>query len=148
MRRHEPSIVPQRLNPELTPELEREARFFQKWGYLVVDDAITPEQVEILREALDETSARGTPGPTGTMTHELLEEDDRFAFLLDNPPVLTRMKAILGNAVQLHSATGRVTKPAPPTRTGTATGPGPRTPTAPPSARSPGRSTAATTSTS
>ena len=89
-------------------------RFFQKWGYLVVDDAITPEQVEILREAMDDADARDTfgwngepnPGPYGSLFRELLEEDDRFAFLLDNPPVLTRMKAILGNAVQLHSATG------------------------------------------
>ncbi len=108
-------IVPQRLNPELTPELERNVRFFQKWGYLVVDDAITPEQVETLREALDEACARSTSqGPHDWFKGELLEEDDRFAFLLDNPPVLTRMKAILGNAVQLHSATGRVTKPGTP----------------------------------
>ncbi len=139
MRRHEPSIVPQRLNPELTPELEREARFFQKWGYLVVDDAITPEQVEILREALDETSARGTPGPTGTMTHELLEEDDRFAFLLDNPPVLTRMKAILGNAVQLHSATGRVTKSGTPDQDWHRDGPWPQDPDGTPFGSVPGQ---------
>ena len=139
MRRHEPSIVPQRLNPELTPELERDVRFFQKWGYLVVEDAITPEQVEILREALDETSARGTPGPTGTMTHELLEEDDRFAFLLDNPPVLTRMKAILGNAVQLHSATGRVTKPGTPDQDWHRDGPWPQDPDGTPFGSVPGQ---------
>ncbi|MEM7539881.1 MAG: phytanoyl-CoA dioxygenase family protein, partial [Chloroflexota bacterium] len=29
--------------------------------------------------------------------------------LLDHPPVLTRMKALLGNCIQLHSATARVT---------------------------------------
>ncbi|MDE0217733.1 MAG: hypothetical protein OXJ90_00585 [Spirochaetaceae bacterium] len=53
-------------------------------------------------------------GPYGSLFRELLEEDDRFAFLLDHPPVLTRMKAILGNAVQLHSATVRVIPPGTP----------------------------------
>ena len=40
-----------------------------------------------------------------------LRRDDRFAFLLDNPPVLKRMEAILGTCVQLHSATARITEP-------------------------------------
>ena len=56
-------------NPDLSPELEREVAFFLKWGYLIVEDAIS---------------------------------------LLDNPPVMDRMKAILGNCVQLHNATARV----------------------------------------
>src|SRR5438045_4093194 len=99
-----PSLIPHRLNPDLTPDLEQEVRLFCKWGYLVVDDALTVEQVELLRTALDETFAR-----RGTQfTHQLLEEDERFAFLLDNPPVLARMRAILGNCLQLHSATARV----------------------------------------
>ncbi|MCY3713254.1 MAG: hypothetical protein OXH02_08210, partial [Gemmatimonadetes bacterium] len=98
------------MNPDLTPELEREAAFFRKWGYLVVEDALTSGQIKQLRDALDETfSRRGE-----SFTHQLLEEDERFAFLLDNPPVLDRMKAILGNCVQLHSATARVTEPGEP----------------------------------
>lgn len=57
-----------------------------KWGYLVVEDAITQAQVDLLRTALDETfSAAERSLPT-----KLLEEDDRFAFLLDHPPVLAR----------------------------------------------------------
>ena len=61
-----------------------------------------------LRDALDETYGR-TPGGE-QFIHELLEEDRRFEFLLDHPPVLARMKAILGNCIQLHSATARVTE--------------------------------------
>jgi ectoine hydroxylase-related dioxygenase (phytanoyl-CoA dioxygenase family) len=104
---YDESFVPLRMNPDLTLEMEREVRFFMKWGYLVVENAISPEQVESLRAALDESFARNNV----QFIHQLLEEDDRFGFLLDNPPVFTRMKAILGNCVQLHSATARVTKP-------------------------------------
>ena len=100
-------LFPVRLNPELSPETAREVAFFMKWGYLVVDNALTSEQIETLRAALDEAFQRNG----SEFTHQLLEEDDRFAFLLDNSPVLERMKAILGNCVQLHSATARVTNP-------------------------------------
>ena len=44
---------PSHLNIELTPELERDAAFFKKWGYLVVEDAIDAAQVETLRHTLD-----------------------------------------------------------------------------------------------
>lgn len=98
------------MNPVLSPDMEREVRFFLKWGYLIVENALSQEQIEILRDALDETFEK-----VGEMfTHALLEEDDRFSFLLDNPPVFQRMQAILGNCVQLHSATARVTEPGTP----------------------------------
>ena len=104
------SIVPSQMNPELTPDRVREVNFFLKYGYLIVENALTAEQVESLRDALDQSYAK-----SGEMfIHQLLEEDARFAFLLDNPPVLERMKAILGNCVQLHSATARVTEPGTP----------------------------------
>lgn len=104
---YDEAIVPTRMNPDLTPELEREVNFFMKWGYLVVENALTPEQVASVRAALDESFARNQ----SQFIHQLLEEDDRFAFLLDNPPVIERMKGILGNCLQLHSATARVTVP-------------------------------------
>ena len=105
--RPDQSIIPQTMNPVLSPNLEREVQFFLKWGYLIVENTLSQEQIEVLRVALDETFER-----VGEMfTHALLEEDDRFSFLLDNPPVLQRTKAILGNCVQLHSATARVTEP-------------------------------------
>ncbi len=101
------SIVPLCMNPDLSPELAREVAFFLKWGYLVVENALTQAQLEDLRTALNQTFERLNTQFTG----ELLEQDDRFGFLIDNPPVLTRIKAILGNCVQLHSATSRVTQP-------------------------------------
>ena len=50
---YDPEIVGSRMNPDLTPEMEREVAFFKKWGYLVVEEAITPDQIEDLRAALD-----------------------------------------------------------------------------------------------
>lgn len=107
---YDADIVPRSLNPELIPEMAREVDFYVRWGYLVVENAITMEQVDILKTALDEVFARNRQ----TFTHELLEEDERFLFLLDNEPVLSRIRAILGNCVQLHSATARVSVPGEP----------------------------------
>ena len=98
---------PQHLNLDLTPELARDVAFFRKWGYLVVDDAIDQQQVRSLRAAVNKTFKRRGE----QFIHQLLEEDKRFEFLLDNAPVFTRMQAILGTCVQLHSATARVTEP-------------------------------------
>lgn len=56
MARPDFSIVSEQLNPELAQEV----RFFQKWGHLMVDDAITPAQVEIPRGAIDDAESRDT----------------------------------------------------------------------------------------
>lgn len=64
------------------------------------------ETVATLREALDDTF--GHRHGADQFTHQLLEEDDAFAVLLDNPSVMKRMTAILGNCIQLHSATAHL----------------------------------------
>ena len=62
-------VVPTRLNPDLSIELQLEVNFFLKWGYLVVENALTDEQVRILRVTLDETfeigSIRSLPTTVG-----------------------------------------------------------------------------------
>ena len=129
------SVVPAALNPPLTPELDQDVRLFLKWGYLLVDDAVTADQVEMLRGALDATFRRREE----VFTHQLLEEDDRFAFLLDNPPVLRRITAILGTCVQLHSATARVTRPGEPDQDWHRDGPWPVDPDGTPIGSNPGQ---------
>jgi phytanoyl-CoA dioxygenase PhyH len=128
-------LIPAQLNPILSPELEREVRFFLKWGYLVVEEALTGEQIDTLREALDQTFAR----VNSQFTHQLLEEDDRFAFLLDNPPILDRIKALLGTCIQLHSATARVTQPGAPDQPWHRDGPWPMDPEGTPYGSIPGQ---------
>ncbi len=130
-----PAIIPAQLNPIVSLELEQEVRFFLKWGYLLVENALTPEQVETLRATLDHTFAQSKK----QFTHQLLEEDDRFSFLLDNPMVLTRMKALLGNCIQLHSATARVTEPGTPDQAWHRDGPWPVDPQGTPYGSIPGQ---------
>ena len=48
-----PRIVPSQLNPEIDRELWSALTFFKKWGYLIVEDAITKEEVRVLRGAMD-----------------------------------------------------------------------------------------------
>ncbi len=132
---YDAAIVPAQLNPELTPALEREVKFFMKWGYLIIENAITREQVELLRSALDETFTR----TKSQFTHHLLEEDDRFAFLLDHPTIFTRIQALLGNCVQLHSATARVTEPGAPDQSWHRDGPWPVDPDGTPYGSIPGQ---------
>ena len=97
------SLFPERQNPVLDAELAREVQFFMRYGYLVVEDAISPEQLQRLRAAMDGALARkereaatdkGSDAPSESaalsnrLFGELLEEDPRFEFLLDNEPVL------------------------------------------------------------
>lgn len=148
-----PPIVPAQLNPDIDPEIWGDVVFFQKWGYLLVEEAISEEEVGVLREAMDDILIRrekkclkGRKNKIATknfineqFTKELLEEDDRFAFLLDNPPVLKYMKAILGNCLQLHSATARITHPGDPDQDWHRDGPWPMDPEGTPFGSIPGQ---------
>tara|TARA_B100000029_G_scaffold322352_1_gene314723 strand:- start:5 stop:286 length:282 start_codon:yes stop_codon:yes gene_type:complete len=76
---------PKYLNAVISAKRVEDAAFFCKWGYLVVDDAITQTQGCSLRAALDKAFKRRGE----QFVHQLLEEDKRFEFLLDNAPVFT-----------------------------------------------------------
>lgn len=128
-------IVPTELNPELDPALEREVRFFQKWGYLILEDALDPALLDPLRTALDAAHKRIGK----EHIHQLLEEDDAFAPLLDNAPVMRRVRAVLGNCVQLHSATARVTSAGTPDQAWHRDGPWPMDPSGTPYGSLPGQ---------
>ena len=103
------SLFPERQNPVLDAELAREpVQFFMRYGCLVVEDAISrrsaAEQLQRLRAAMDgalawkereaATDIKGSDAPSESaalsnrLFGELLEEDPRFEFLLDNEPVL------------------------------------------------------------
>ncbi|GDY13219.1 hypothetical protein LBMAG53_20970 [Planctomycetota bacterium] len=84
------------------PDVQR----FLHQGYLVIDQAIDQDTVIALRSALDGVASRR---PGQEIIHSLLEEDDRFATLLEVPAVMSRLTAILGTCMQLHSATARIT---------------------------------------
>jgi hypothetical protein len=101
------SIVPRTLVDKIPPSLQEEVNFFLKWGYLIVDNALPQEQLRGVTSAFEEC----LENKDREFTHQLIEEDERFDCLLDNPPIMQRMKAILGNCLQLHSATARVTRP-------------------------------------
>lgn len=102
-----PGLYPDHLTPDVPSQLREDVEFFQRWGYLVVDDAIDSPTIEALRTAIDGADERSEE----QFIPSLHEQDDAFVALLANPPVFRRMQALLGASVQLHSATGRVTQP-------------------------------------
>ena len=85
-----------------------DVQHFLHHGWLVIDDALEASTVADLRQALDDLALRR---PGQELIHSLLEEDDRFAVLLEVPAVMSRLQAILGTCIQLHSATARISRP-------------------------------------
>ena len=130
-------IVPKKLNPILTQELKSEVNFFLKWGYLIIDNALNEKEVATIRAAFDNTL-----NDKNRLNHievGLLEYDERFIILLDNNPVIKRIEAILGNCIQLHSATARLTKPNAPNQNWHRDGPWPVDPEGTPFGSIPGQ---------
>ena len=109
---YDKKIVPKSMNPELSEKDEKDLKFFLEHGYLVVDDALNTDEVNNIREAFNDTFKK-----LDNVKHievGLLEYDKRFLKLLDNKIVIKKIKSILGNCIQLHSATARLCKPGEP----------------------------------
>ena len=102
-------IIPKKLNPDLDKKLEKEVNFFLKWGYLIIDKALTDNQIVLLRKTFNKTFKK-LKGKDH-IDYNLFEYDKNFLFLLDNKPVIKRISAILGNCIQLHSASARLSSP-------------------------------------
>ena len=52
---YDKNIVPKKLNPILSSELQNEVNFFLKWGYLIVNNALNDKEVATIRAAFDDT---------------------------------------------------------------------------------------------
>jgi ectoine hydroxylase len=74
-----------------------ERAFFDTEGYLVVPDALSPEQVETLSATIDRRgSADGNRGDQFYNRLDILGLDDAFVQLVDNPAVLAKVSGFLG----------------------------------------------------
>ena len=131
------NIIPDQMNPILSKEEKEEVNFFLKWGYLVIDNALNDDQIKSLREAFNYTFENLTK--LDHIEIGLFEYDERFLFLLDNNPIIQKVKAILGNCIQLHSATARLTKPGAPDQDWHRDGPWPVDPEGTPFGSKPGQ---------
>lgn len=100
---------------------EREA--FERDGYLIIEDALSPQMVAELNHALDRVDAedRANRDIEEGVTNNILDfigRDDRFLPLLDWPQTFTKVWDILGWNIQLYHSHTIITPPGAPYRTG------------------------------
>lgn len=134
---YDKNIVPKSMNPHISEDIKNELIFFLKNGYLVIDQALDKDEVNVIREAFNDTFKKFDK--VKHIEVGLLEYDARFLKLLDNKPVIKRIKAILGNCIQLHSATARLSKPGEPNQIWHRDGPWPVDPKGTPFGSIPGQ---------
>ena len=99
---------PQHLNPKLTPAIAEDVAFLPQVGL--------PRRRRCHHRGAGRDPAHGprrglrARGQQAVYPPALRRGRGLCLLLLDNPPVLERMQAILGTCVQLHSATARITE--------------------------------------
>jgi hypothetical protein len=82
------------------------AELVRKDGYVLMENALSPEQVQVLRKAYDEQLAAVEPKPGATRIEipRITERDPAFEILMDLPTTFSVAKAIIGGDIEL--ATG------------------------------------------
>lgn len=92
-------VTPQTALPEVLEMMQRD-------GYVLMENALTAAQVEVLSAAYDEQLA-GHPRAEGALRVEvprILERDERFEMLMDNAPVFNVARGVLGYDIELASS--------------------------------------------
>ena len=98
---------------------EEERIHFEEQGHLYIENALTDDQVEVLKSAVDRlnrsaidagTTEKGKPWGKA----DIIGQDDAFLDLLDNPRVLPKVWGILGWNIYLYHSHLHIKPPAAP----------------------------------
>ncbi|KAK1639174.1 hypothetical protein BDP81DRAFT_392527 [Colletotrichum phormii] len=112
--------------PKPTENVEQIRHDLQKWGYAMVKNALSAEQVGILRTAVEEQAAGERLAGVAHMDGAHVQADDQpnqrvwslpnkgdeFLDLLNHPLIDAIMPWFLGNAFKLHSMGANIARPA------------------------------------
>jgi ectoine hydroxylase len=92
----------------VTPDtpLNEIVRLLQRDGYVLMENALTPEQVRELSAAYDRQLALHPPAPGATRVEvkRILEQDPVFEPLMDLPAVFPVARALIGADIELASS--------------------------------------------
>jgi ectoine hydroxylase len=94
---------------------DEEREFFHAQGYLVVENALTPEFTSRLIEVIDRIDQRErAPDRRGTLMSfaNIIHEDDAFVELLDLPTIFPKVWGVLGWNIYLYHSHLDITPPA------------------------------------
>jgi ectoine hydroxylase-related dioxygenase (phytanoyl-CoA dioxygenase family) len=104
----DPSCLEHALQPH-------EKQFFNEHGYLIVEDALQPQQITALTQATDALHSRhlqnGGDGAASWFHPNFIPDDPGFVGLVDYPKILPKVWGILGWNIFLYHAHLIVTPP-------------------------------------
>ncbi len=102
------------LRASVLTDDERE-RFCHRQGYLVVPDALSPQETARLAAAVDRHGAEGPKtGQASLNVADILGRDDAFLDLIDHPRVFPKLWGLLGWNLWVQHSHFVITPPAPP----------------------------------
>ena len=85
--------------------LEKEIASFKKQGFLIIENALSSEEVSFYKTAVDELAKRktGLSGAVYLRESDIIELDLRFSELLDHPFTYPYVKELMGEHVRIMS---------------------------------------------